>query len=186
MKKGTKQDKKVRKRKQKQQPREEPGKLNPAWLKMFVKEFRAFWRATKFPEPERNGERGSYFNYPESLIMLSAVLSVKCKVKTYLGIHRLAEQYWEYLSPDKALQPISESQLRERLKKSGTHLESLQDSFFSYFLKVSKLSVASADKMMLKAKGPVWHRKQQKQGVIPEGLRALDTEATWSYSNADG
>jgi hypothetical protein len=40
--------------------------------------------------------------------------------------------------------------------------------------------------MMVKAKGPVWHRKQQKQGIIPEGLRALDTEATWSYSNADG
>lgn len=40
--------------------------------------------------------------------------------------------------------------------------------------------------MMVKAKGPVWHRKQQKQGVIPDGLRALDTEATWSYSNADG
>lgn len=39
---------------------------------------------------------------------------------------------------------------------------------------------------MVKAKGPVWHRKQQKQGIIPEGLRALDTEATWSYSNADG
>jgi hypothetical protein len=40
--------------------------------------------------------------------------------------------------------------------------------------------------MMVKAKGPVWHRKQQKQGIIPEGLRALDQEATWSYSNADG
>jgi hypothetical protein len=99
------------------QQAEEPGKLNPAWLKQFVKEFRAFLRETKFPEPERNGERGSYFDYPESLIMLIAVLSVKCKVKTYLGIHRLAQQYWQYLSPHKDLNPISESQLRERLKK---------------------------------------------------------------------
>jgi hypothetical protein len=105
------------KRKVKQQQREEPGKLNPPWVKQFVKEFRGFLKETKFPEPERNGERGSTFEYPESLIMLIAVLSVKCKVKTYLGIHRLAEQYWAYLSPDKNLKPISESQLRERLKK---------------------------------------------------------------------
>jgi hypothetical protein len=46
--------------------------------------------------------------------------------------------------------------------------------------------VASADKMMVKAKGPVWHKKQRQQGLIPQGLRALDQEATWSYSNADG
>lgn len=118
MKKRTKQDKKVKKAKRKQsQRRDDPGKLNPAWLKMFVKEFRAFLRETKFPEPGRNGERGSSFAYPESLIMLIAVLSVKCKVKTYLGIHRLAERYWQYLTPHKDLQLISESQLRERLKK---------------------------------------------------------------------
>jgi hypothetical protein len=99
------------------QQAEEPSKLNPAWLKKFVKEFRAFLLETKFPEPERNGERGSYFNYPESLIMLIAVLAVKCKVKTYLGIHRLAKQYWQYLTPDQDLDLISESQLRVRLKK---------------------------------------------------------------------
>ena len=116
MKKRTKKDKKT-KHKVKQQQREEPGKLNPAWVKQFVKEFQAFLKETKFPEPERNGERGSTFEYPESLIMAIAVLSVKCKVKTYLGIHRLAQQYWQYLTPQKDLKPISESQLRERLKK---------------------------------------------------------------------
>ena len=121
MKAKTKKRKKIKpegnKRAKTKQQREEPGKLNPAWLKMFVREFRAFLKETKFPEPERNGERGSSFAYPESLIMLIAVLSVKCKVKTYLGIHRLAERYWQYLTPDKNLNLISESQLRERLKK---------------------------------------------------------------------
>ena len=65
----------------------------------------------------RNGQRGSTFDYPEWLIMLIAVLGVKCKVKTYLGIHRLTLQYWPLLTPDPALKPISESQLRQRLKK---------------------------------------------------------------------
>lgn len=39
---------------------------------------------------------------------------------------------------------------------------------------------------MVKTKGPVWHKKQRQQGIIPEGLRGLDQEATWSYSKADG
>ena len=36
------------------------------------------------------------------------------------------------------------------------------------------------------AKGPVWHKKQKEQGIIPEGLRGLDWEATWAKSHADG
>jgi len=40
--------------------------------------------------------------------------------------------------------------------------------------------------MMVKAKGPVWHKKQKEQGIIPKGLRGLDKEATWGKSNADG
>jgi hypothetical protein len=40
--------------------------------------------------------------------------------------------------------------------------------------------------MMLKAKGPVWHQKQQKPGSVPKGLRNLDRDAPWSFSRADG
>jgi hypothetical protein len=39
---------------------------------------------------------------------------------------------------------------------------------------------------MVHARGPVWHRKHQKQGLIPKGLRGLDTDGTWSYSKSDG
>jgi len=40
--------------------------------------------------------------------------------------------------------------------------------------------------MMNKAKGPVWHKKQKDKGIVPQGLRGLDKEATWCKSNADG
>jgi hypothetical protein len=46
--------------------------------------------------------------------------------------------------------------------------------------------VVSADKMMNKAKGPVWHKKYKDKGIVPKNLRALDKEATWCKSNADG
>lgn len=40
--------------------------------------------------------------------------------------------------------------------------------------------------MMTRARGPVWHQKQKKQGIIPKGLRGLDRQATWSFSKSDG
>lgn len=92
-------------------------KLNPAWVEQTRCEFLEFLEATRFPHPQRNGERGSRFDYPEWLIMLIAVLAIKCKVQSYLGIHRLVVQYWPQLTPDPTLPVISESQLRDRLKK---------------------------------------------------------------------
>lgn len=40
--------------------------------------------------------------------------------------------------------------------------------------------------MMVRAKGPVWHKKQKAKGIIPKGLRGIDKEATWGKSRADG
>lgn len=40
--------------------------------------------------------------------------------------------------------------------------------------------------MMVRAKGPLWHKKQKEKGIIPKGLRGIDKEATWSTSNYDG
>ena len=50
--------------------------------------------------------------------MFIAVLSVKCKAKNYLAIHRLTEEYWEIITEGIELEKvISESNLRNRLKK---------------------------------------------------------------------
>lgn len=39
---------------------------------------------------------------------------------------------------------------------------------------------------MNKAKGPLWHKKQKEQGIIPKGLRGIDKDAAWGKSHADG
>lgn len=92
-------------------------KLNPEWISATKKYFLDFLEATKFPHPQRMGTRGSEFYYPEWMIMFIAVLAVKCKVKSYLGIHKLAVQYWEQIASGEDVPPISETQLRTRLKK---------------------------------------------------------------------
>lgn len=42
------------------------------------------------------------------------------------------------------------------------------------------------DKSLFKAQGPVWHQSDRTAGRIPEKLRNLDTDATWSKSAYHG
>ena len=39
---------------------------------------------------------------------------------------------------------------------------------------------------MIRAQGPLWHKKHKRKGIIPPRLRGVDKEATWCTSNADG
>ena len=43
-----------------------------------------------------------------------------------------------------------------------------------------------ADKSLFKARGPVWHQADRKAGKVPNHLRNLDTDATWSKSGYHG
>lgn len=108
-------------------------KINPRWIKDTKKYFKDFLEASNFPDIVRHGERGTEFNYPEWTIMFISILSVKCKVKTYIGIHRLSCKYWKYITPKKDLKPISERQLRDRLKKIGHQLGKPPGFIFQIF-----------------------------------------------------
>jgi hypothetical protein len=92
-------------------------KISTRWISETRKQFRAFLDETDFPDPQRLGERGPVFKYPEWLIMFIAILSVKLKVKSYVQIHKMAVNYWPVIAQGMDLTPISERQLRERLKK---------------------------------------------------------------------
>lgn len=88
------------------------------WIKETRKYCLDFLRATHFPDWPHPGERGPEAEYPEWLIMLLGGVAVKSKEKTYVGIHRLSTRYWrELCGKEVRAAPISESRLRERLKK---------------------------------------------------------------------
>ena len=96
---------------------QQSNKISTRWIRETRNDFRAFLEETDFSDPERLGERGPKFTYPEWLIMFIAVLSVKMKIKSYVQIHKTVIKYWEVIAADLNLTPISERQLRERLKK---------------------------------------------------------------------
>jgi len=45
---------------------------------------------------------------------------------------------------------------------------------------------SAIDGRMYKARGPLWHHKQRKKGIIPLHLRNVDTESKWSKSGYRG
>ena len=97
--------------------------LSRKWVRQTRRYVLQFLHTTRFPAVERHGQRGKTFEYPEWLIMLIGVLAVKCKEPTYLGIHRMTCRFWSELWGHQGrLPPISESQLRARLKKIGYQL----------------------------------------------------------------
>ena len=95
--------------------------------------FPAFPSGTEFPNPERIGERGPESEYPERLIMFIAVLSVKLEIRSYVKIHRMSEEYREFISSDPDLKPISERQLGDRLKKICRYPGKAAASVFQIF-----------------------------------------------------
>jgi len=64
-------------------------KISTRWIRETRDDFRSFLDETNFSDPERLGERGPQFKYPEWLIMFIAILSVKLKIKTYVQIHKM-------------------------------------------------------------------------------------------------
>ena len=98
-----------------------PRRISKRWIQKTREFFREFLDETDFPDPERLGSRGPKFLYPEWMIMFIAVLSVKLKIKTYVQIHKMVMDYWDEISKDLDLKPISERQLRDRLKKICHH-----------------------------------------------------------------
>ena len=96
-------------------------KISKKWTEKTRDYFRKFLKRTDFSAPDRLGERGPKFSYPEWLIMFIAALSVKLKIKTYVKIHKMALDYWDLIAKDLDLTTISERQLRDRLKKICHH-----------------------------------------------------------------
>lgn len=94
-------------------------KLSPKWISKTKNYFLEFLEATNFPMPMRSGKRGTEYEYPEWMIMFISIMAVKLHIKTYVGIHKMSTQYWDLITNEKQLEPISERQLRDRLKKIG-------------------------------------------------------------------
>jgi hypothetical protein len=74
----------------------------------------------------------------------------------------------------KAFSPV----LQDFIAFVGQYAEDLDPQFTSQDL--------YTDKSLFKAQGPVWHQRDRQVGRIPDKLRHLDTDASWSKSGYHG
>ena len=93
-------------------------KISSQWIRETRKAFRDFLDETNFPDPERLGERGPVFKYPEWLIMFIAILSVKLKIKTYVQIHKNGGQVLGFHRPGNGFEPHQRKTAQGPFKKN--------------------------------------------------------------------
>jgi len=113
------------------------------------------------PESKRPGRPYTYAQ--ESLVVFFAVMTLKHNYQAK------AQHRWLQEHPD---------QRQAFVAWIGDWAEDLDESF--------RGKDRFEDKSLFKALGPVWHQKDRKAGRIPNGLRNLDKEATWSKSEYQG
>ena len=128
--------------------------------------------------------------YPDrSLIVFFAIMGIK-GVNSFKAHRRLlfANPFWVARLK---LHPMpSRVTLSRRYKQLAPKIE----AFVAYlgtwamplFNPETPMEVVYEDKTLYKAKGSVWHQTDRRENYIPEGVRALDTDASWSKSKYRG
>ena len=136
--------------------------------------------------PPTLGRPKSYAD--EWLIVLFAILTLK-GIYSFKAQHRWLEIHLPGI-PQLNLQTVpSRATLSRRYKQIACRLE----MFIEFLGDLGMTLIADAswevvyqDKSLFKAKGPVWHQKDKNANRIPKGLRAVDTDASWSVSKYHG
>jgi len=144
-----------------------------------------------YQEPHKVVRRGRKLTFSELSFLLLAVVAVVTRTYSDSELHRL-------LSRDKALREELEFERVPHRTRIGRRLKTLMplaEEQISRFGKVilsetaepeNESLLSAIDGRMYQAKGPRWHKKDREKGVVPAGLRNVDTESSWSKSGYRG
>lgn len=146
--------------------------------------FDAFWQQQK-----SQSKRGHPFDYShKSLIVF--FLKMQC---LRLFAFKAQARWLQGHSSQGAVLGMSQIPCRTTLSRRYKSLYPVLQSFVCFIgiyardLDISfSACVICCDKLLFKAQGPVWHQSDRANGLIPKGLRALDTDATWCKSGYHG
>ena len=138
------------------------------------------------PQPQTYGRPKSYAD--ENLIVLLAILTLK-DIYSFKAQHRWLKTHPQWLCHFKLEKVPSRATLSRRYKQLADLLEALVVYLGDVGMPLigsSSTEVVYQDKSLFKAKGTVWHQKDRNANRIPEGVHALDTDASWSKSHYHG
>jgi hypothetical protein len=135
-------------------------------------------------EPPNQPKRGHPYEYSELVMLKVFLLMVLKRIKQFAVIFRyLAAHPAERASCGLEQMP-DESTLRKRLKKLAPALKRQINAWGKQMIEQVGASAkeVSVDKKMIEAQGPLWHQSDRKEDKIPDGLRGVDRDSSWSVS----
>ena len=140
-------------------------------------------------QPAAHTHRGHPFVYLHSALIVFFIIMQQRHIFRFKAQRRWLDQHPE-LRPPIGLERLPDRTTLSRRYKALYPV--LQD--FIAFLGQYAQALAPygdrqhlyADKSLFKAQGPVWHQSDRQAERIPEKLRHVDTDATWSKSGYHG
>lgn len=124
------------------------------------------------------------------LVIICCLIIMVAKHLTVRGLHAFLVGIDDLSPVIRQTIPFPESSIPDRrtfdrrFKKSIMYLQLSMISITLFLVKRFSLGIArlSLDNRMFEAMGNIWHRKDQKKGIIPKGLRNIDKTAGWGVS----
>ncbi len=127
--------------------------------------------------------------YSALSFLLLAITAVVLRTFDEIELHRLLLADSDLLTACGFPQPPHRKTIGRRLRtlvpEAETQIQLLGEQIRSA-LPTAETSISAIDGRMYQATGSRWHKGDRQAGVIPPGLRNVDTESAWSKSNYRG
>lgn len=138
----------------------------------------------------KNGpKRGCPLTYSEESFVIFFMLMQFRRIYQFKTQRRWLENHHEVLANLGWETVPHRTQISRRYKQLYNVLQDFSSFVAQYASSLDDLLSLKhlvADESLFKARGPVWHQSDRKANRIPDKLRNLDTEATWSKSGYHG
>ena len=148
--------------------------------------YKDFEKSIYYNQLEQNGRPKVYSDI--SMIVFFAIMKLK-EINRFKAQATFLAEHPDWVKRLKFKGTPSRTTLSRRYKQLAQVLEQfvayLGDLGISLDTETSRDGVFE-DKSLYKAQGSVWHQKDRKVNHIPDGLRNLDTDASWSKSKYRG
>ncbi len=142
-------------------------------------------------ETDVKSKAGRPRTYPGLSFLLLAVVAVTFRTFKGLELRRLLDKD-SILRRELGFEAVPHRRTIERRlgalqAEAEAQVAALGQQIVTAIEADEEVQVSSAiDGRMYRARGPLWHQKQRKKGIIPIHLRNVDTESKWSKSGYRG
>jgi transposase len=134
--------------------------------------------------PPSTPKRGHPYDYSELVMLKVFLLMVLKRIKEFAALYRYRHAHEAERVACGLAQMPDESTLRKRLKQLQPSIKRQIQAWGRELIKagVTSAEVVAVDKKMIEAQGPLWHQSDRQEDRIPDGLRGVDQDSSWSYS----